>query len=276
MRDPIPFAGAMPWSDWLDLWRSHASLPAFRRKVENAQAIAREAVREGRLYGSLSGGKDSVALAGICDEAGVKLPWCHAHSWLNLPDTLALVDDVAERLDLPLDMIEPEDDPSRMLFALGQANRPLDVATMLDLYNRYSAGILLRTYTFEQGFDGHVDGRRADENPRTRGQLFRSRGPIWRSSVDGEWSASPLAWWSARDSFAFSLDRDLPIHPFYRRCADLGFNVERSRVDWMFGHWMEPPRRDDDTCRAVVWAYPDRWAELVRLMPRLADFDFIP
>jgi 3'-phosphoadenosine 5'-phosphosulfate sulfotransferase (PAPS reductase)/FAD synthetase len=255
----------MPWDDWLAAWKAHSSLRQFADKVVHAGQIAYEGHAKGSLYGSLSGGKDSVALAGLLVECKIEVPWCHAHTWLNLPDTLATVDAIADQLDLRLDLVESEEDPSALLPGLDA----LEGQAMTDLCNRFSAGELLRQYCYLHGYDGHFDGCRADENKRTRGRLFRSRGPVWQSRVDRKWSCSPLAWWSARDSFAFCVSRGLPIHPFYRRVAELQLDPEHARVDWLLGPWLDPGRREDDTCRAVRWAYPERWAELVRILPAL-------
>lgn len=270
LKIPVLAANRMPWADWLDLWRTHARLPGFDGKVRRAYGIAYEGKRD-LMYGSLSGGKDSVALAGLLTEARIEVPWCHAHSWLSLPDTLSTVDAVADHLDLRLDVVEPADDPRNYLLHLPPDAGVMAAGVMADLCNRYSAGELLTQYTYERGYAGRYDGRRADENRKTRGRLFRSRGPVWQSTVDGKWSASPLAWWSARDTFAFLVDRGLPIHPFYRRAAELGFDPERSRVDWLFGPWLDPPIREDDTPRAVVWVYPDKWAEVVRIRPEILN-----
>ena len=80
------------WDSYVRQWTLHAQSPRFAARVDRAIAVAREGAAKGKLFCSLSGGKDSVAMVGLLAEAGVDVPAVYAHTALNMPDMLETVE----------------------------------------------------------------------------------------------------------------------------------------------------------------------------------------
>lgn len=256
------------WDVWLKACFAHSRTQAFHRKVNQAQVIAWEGHGKGRLYGSLSGGKDSTALAGLLVESKIDVMWCHAHSSLNLPDTLPAAHAVADRLNLDFDIIEPQQDALEALDTLPK-HKPL-FETIGGYLNRFTSGALLVQYGYENEYDGHFDGVRARESDARKKMLTRY-GPVYQSVLDKKWVCRPLAWWTALDVFAFCVSRELPLHPFYRRCVnESGIDPCEIRIDWLFCAKDGPNRHG--CCVPIKKFYPSAWRRLVSIRPELAGF----
>src|SRR6185312_2719580 len=268
------------WSTWLEMWSTWARLSLFRRRVEWAKVAVRSAGKR-RLYASLSGGKDSVAMVGLIHEAGIDVHCAHAHSDLNLPESLSIVDAMCERLNLSYDIVEPERDPWQMMAEFPPG---IDVSAFRwrdALARECSAGNLLVQYCYTphawglpadaepQSWDGAFVGLRSDES---NGRLAnrKVRGSLYQSAIDETWTCTPIVDWSARDVFAFIVSRNLPIHPFYRRaCEEMNLDPEKQRIDWLFGTEMMNALGALVPIRKL---YPNHWRRLILVRPELAQY----
>lgn len=271
----------MKFAQWRRAWELHARTPQFARRLEWAKVAARAGASKGRLFGSLSGGKDSVAMIGLLAEAGLDPHCAHAHCDLNLPDSLDTVNAVCERLDLSLDIVEPEVDPWALM-----ATFPADVDVSSfrwrdALARECSAGNLLVQYMYTPTGAGLPDGAeprpwagsyiglRQDES-RGRKMNRVSRGSLYQSVLDSTWTCTPIVDWSARDVFAFLVSRGLPIHPHYRRCADeLGLDPEQQRIDWLFA---SEGANAHGALIPIRRLYPNHWRRLIMARPELAQY----
>src|SRR5690606_13250241 len=56
----------MSWDMWLRTWETHSRLSKFRRAVDSAVETVAGLTTATRLFVAVSGGKDGVALAGVC------------------------------------------------------------------------------------------------------------------------------------------------------------------------------------------------------------------
>lgn len=241
----------------------------FKRKVDAARRIAWEGHSKGKLYGSLSGGKDSTALAGLLVESGIDVQWCHAHSSLNLPDTLKTTEAVADKLDLAFDIIEPEQDALEALSMLPKEKSIFESAR--GFLGRFTSGALLIQYGYEGEWDGHFDGVRAEESRQRKIMLYQY-GPVYQSKLDRKWTCRPLAWWSAMDVLAFCVSRDLPIHPYYELCVN-AYNVPLNtiRIDWLFA--VNDGINARGACAPIKRFYPGVWNRIASMRPELAAYD---
>jgi 3'-phosphoadenosine 5'-phosphosulfate sulfotransferase (PAPS reductase)/FAD synthetase len=285
----------MNWDVWERVWRLNATTPRFAKKVAKAKQIAREGHARGRLFCSLSGGKDSVALAGLLCEAGIDVRSVYAHSELVIPDTWETVVAVADRLDLDLHIIQP--DPSSIEEGCAVVSNILGIERKPKLGDEWSewdilnaiprnhivfgfydviggisaGGNMLVSYTHEHGFDGSFDGRRAEES-RARTMQKINVGPIHKHKTDGKWSVCPLMEWTGQDVWSFILSRDLPIHPYYRRAWDGGLRTDdpsRLRVDSA----ITPEHVASKGALALIaQTYPEFWAKLVSFRPELNQY----
>lgn len=259
----------MKWERWLDTWDIWSRTEVHRRRFERAVGIAQRGAEKGTMYASISGGKDSIGLLAVLSAAGVRCRAVHATGELNLPESMAVTQQACAHFDYTLDTVESEHNAWRLLKTIpGEwADAGKDYQELL---KKFAAGDLLIQYAYHEGVDGWFDGRRADENKRTRGELFRTRGPLFQSVVDGLWTCCPLAWWTGRDSFAAAVASSAPIHPFYERSVRLcGEDPEQLRVDWLFG-----PSITNSLGRmvAIQRVYPGLWDRLVAVRPEMASY----
>lgn len=264
------------WDGCVRGWWLYAQQPTHKRRVAQAIAIARDGAAKmaasneghgpnrGKGFGAISGGKDSVALAGIMAEAGLEVTYCHASTELNVPGMDTASEETAERLGLTLEVIEPDVDVWELLRTCDLKRGEHDRS---DFYSAIAAGNMLVQYAYEGGFAGSYSGMRADES-RGRKMNFRNRGPTYQYTTDRQWMCSPLAWWSATDVFAFLVSRELPIHPYYKMWTDRFREApDHARVDLVITR--ENVSRNG-AMAVVRLFYPDLWRRIVAARPELA------
>ena len=248
----------MTWESYQRAWSLHAQSAAFRRKRERSLAIIRQAMSQStRMVVSLSGGKDSVAMAGLVEECGgaESMPLAHATSAFNFPDTMAVCESVAERLNQDFIVVEPdaervEDavketckhygtplpqpgmqgfDEWSLLEAIPRTLNIDEPEAMERILNVSAGGTTMVLYVIQADFDGSYVGLRADES-KGRRWYSKSWGPIHKRALDDKTQVCPLLDWTALDVFAYCTARELPIHPYYRAA-------------WEAGPMREPPDR---------------------------------
>jgi len=117
----------------------------------------------------------------------------------------------------------------------------------------------------ELGVDGILRGLRADES-RPRLLMLRRWGPI-RRHREGWTMADPLAWWTARDIWAYHAACNLPYHRHYDDC-DQANPRERRRIGEPFGAIGATHGR--------LWAlkqwYPDIYRRFLAEFPEVAEY----
>lgn len=251
----------IPWSAVVATWRMHATRPAFKRLVTRTMEAAREIDAEGlRLFLALSGGKDSTALAGVLNEAGVDYHAVHVHTEINTPGTRETVDALADHIGFSLDVCEPEDDVWELLAQPVEGKKD-------PLFDRASSGSLLVAHTYAEEWDGSWTGMRANES-RGRTMNARVRGSLYQLVVDQKWIAQPLLWWTAQDVYAYIVTRGLPLHPHYRLAYErCGVTPERSRVDCIVTPETVAARGAHAEARVL---YPSLWSRIEAARPSLS------
>lgn len=286
----------MSWDHWMRAWRVHSTTQQFQRRVDRAKQVAELGARKGRMYCSLSGGKDSVAMTGILDEAGLSatVPSVHAHTKLDYPDTLDVVHQVADRLNLELEVVEPTDlGPHVQRIAKKYGGTPpqpsvegydewdllralpahVDVLEALgDIGRAIAAGNMCISWMYEAGFDGAFVGIRADES-YGRSQYARRWG-YSHDYKDGTTNVTPLLAWSGQDVYAYLVSRELPIHPWYRAAyeANRGLVEDpmRLRVDLSIPPGFASTR---GSAALIAKVYPQHWRRLVAVRPELRNYE---
>jgi 3'-phosphoadenosine 5'-phosphosulfate sulfotransferase (PAPS reductase)/FAD synthetase len=262
----------MNWDLWVKTWSAHAEMPSFRERVRRAMAIARDGATRGRLYVSLSGGKDSVAMSGLLNEAGIA-PHAvvHAHCSLNLPESMEVCERTVQMLDRfpPLDVVEPQEDAWDLLARVPAGDISAEPLRSV-LGRQCAAGNLLVQYCYETKLDGAFIGLRRDESKGRRANAM-ARGPIYRNVIDEKWTVLPIVWWSATDVWAFLVSRGLPIHPYYQRAVDeLGLDPATLRVDWLFAPaYVSAQHGAMVTMRRL---YPSHWRRLLLVRPDIEQY----
>lgn len=257
------------WDTWLRTWALHAETRAFRERVELAVKTVQEAhSRVHKRYCGVSGGKDSVALAGILSEAGLlnDVPLVFCSTPLSTPGSDDVIDTLADAINADVFSVEPDIDVWDWLYRqpsyfdlLGEGHA--------EFLNKFASANLSVAWMYEHGYDGVYLGLRTQEskgrrwNRKMRGKDYRLR--------DGTWTCQPIVDWSARDVFAFAVSRGLPIHPYYSLALEhLMIEPEHpsSRVDCMIP---ADSVTQQSVLRPLQLLYPEMWARLVFVRPEL-------
>lgn len=287
----------MSWESWERAWRAHSTTIAFRRRVQTAIQLAQSAAsKPGKLFCSLSGGKDSAAMAGILDEAGLTghVPAIYAHSALNFDDTLSAVEAIADRLNLELHVIEPTSIEQQIddACALYRTTKPQggvngfnefdllealpkdrDVLDCLKFVHRAcAAGNMLVAYTYEHDFAGSFVGLRADES-KGRAAHARFHGYDHASAIDGKRTVCPLLGWTGQDVFAYLIVRGIPIHPYYRKAYETGLLGDADPATLRVDMTLMPPYPAAHGALAILArVYPETFRKLAGIRPELRRY----
>lgn len=238
--------------DPLETYRVRAQLPSFRRRVLAADAVLRSASERGPIIVATSWGKDSTALADLAVQTLGRVPLLHIASSYRLPGWQRVHDHFAARTEVVT--IEPRrtlTETLEWLHAVGlphERTRSQQAAVVSAIKKDVGT-----TYCQNNGYAVQALGMRAEENPRTRGRLFRVRGLTYEAR--GLTIVNPIGWWTAADVWSYIADRGLPYHPMYD-CESHGLtretlrnagwlttdSAERGRIAWLRTHFREQYR----------------------------------
>jgi 3'-phosphoadenosine 5'-phosphosulfate sulfotransferase (PAPS reductase)/FAD synthetase len=295
-RDAWP---VRPWQEHVDRWLKHAETPVFKERLEKALGIAQAGARRGRLLCSLSGGKDSTALAGVLHEAGVPVEGAYARCVLNYPDCEEVLAQLCERLGCTVLVIRPdglEYHVKRICRRYGTPKpRPTgpggtfsewdvlkcfpksvcltDDAPYRSLGRAFGCANLLVAFRYTpEGsiFAGAYHGARAAESTR-RYMGSKALGAVFKSPQDGSWTCTPIIKWSGKDVMAFIHSRGLPLHPYYRAAYETGLGrADPSKI--RVGAITSTELAERGRMVPVARLYPAWWRQIVRVRPELARF----
>lgn len=262
------------WDIWLRTWQIHGETEGFKRKLRRAVEIAQEGAERRRMFCAMSGGKDGSALAGVLCAAGLreKIPLVYCHTDLNTPGMEETAYGVAEKLDMDLEVIEPEfpyhADVWDLLRSLPSSIDITDERNHSVLGKACAAGNMLVAYQYEHGYSGSYSGMRAEES-RGRRMNRKIRGPLYQIKKDGSWMCLPIVDWTARDVFAWLVRLGLPICAHYRLLNEaFGISPESpaSRVDCVITNDYIAGM---GSIAHVKRLYPALWSKLIRTRPEL-------
>lgn len=226
----------------------------------------------------------------ILEALSLDIQWCVNVSFGK--DSLVLLDIF---LDLNPDItvlfvnrgLEAELPETPLLIEALQKRRPFNLVevypkvTIMSLYEQlggipglttHDPDSIIRKVTLSEPADewmkrndigGYFMGRRAQENEKTRGKHLRIRGPLYQKK-DELWTCDPLAWWTAKDIWAYIVQKNLPYHPAY----DLEDNREQARMSsWAgmagvrYGRW-----------KFLQKHYPELWNYFTARFPEARSY----
>ena len=212
-----------------------------------------------RAYVAISGGKDSVALAGVVDEAARKagrdfVLWAHV-SDASFPGTVETIRATAERLGRRLVL---DESPVSAFDVVGKQSRQAFGKTgyFFDAIRR-----------FVEGEDRRLAfvGVRADESKRrrnacrTQGQIFRSNTPCRHTKC------LPLAWFTIQDVAAAIMHYGLPIHPIYGKIS-----LDNKAI--RLGYVTALDLAHKGTVAFLKLNYPELYNKLVAVYPEVSRY----
>ncbi|MCD7730299.1 MAG: phosphoadenosine phosphosulfate reductase family protein [Oscillospiraceae bacterium] len=233
--------------------------PQYKRKREKAISYCREALEKSqKAYAAISGGKDSVAMAYIVNEAAQEVGkdfrlWLHC-SDASFPETLETCQRVAEELNRPLDVYKSE---VSAFDIVGQGSKQKfgKRGVFFDSVKEYA-----------KDFDTVFTGVRAYESAR-RMRAAKAHGAYFHSqSMGNVWVCNPLQWFELGDVFATLRYYNAPIHPIY-------YKAPITRDEFIrLGYITQADLYDAGAAYFIKLNYPDIYAKLAEAFPEVGRF----
>jgi 3'-phosphoadenosine 5'-phosphosulfate sulfotransferase (PAPS reductase)/FAD synthetase len=246
---------------FLEIGRLRSKQPQYQSKKQKAQKLIIDMLASHNApYLALSGGKDSVAMAYIVDEAATSCGkdfrvWSHI-SDASFPGTAEIVRTVCDRLGRPLDIF--------------QSSGAFDAAAGKEKGAFGKSGVFydsVREYAKDK--DLSFVGVRAYESKR-RMKAARIKGAFFYSeSMGGVTVCHPLLWFRLEDVAAAIYEHDAPMHPIYSKRAVEGRN-KFGEEQWVrLGYVTSKDLLNKGTAVFLKLNYPELYAKFAKAYPEL-------
>ena len=256
----------MTFEEFLERGRIQSKMLQYQRKKQKAIDVCIEQLRTHKApYLSLSGGKDSVAMAFVVNEAANLCGksfriWSHI-SDASFPGTEETVREVAERVNRPLDIFKPD-------FSA------FDVASQKQRQKFGKTGVFfssLKEYAADK--DLAFVGVRAYESKR-RMKAAKAHGMVFHSDSMGNCDVvNPLQWFTLDDVSATLYEYNAPIHPIYRKISvDPGTNSNGEQIFIRLGYITSKDLLDKGTAVFLRVNYPDKFNVLAETFPEIRNY----
>ena len=203
-----------------ELYKLHALTRAYRHRLEATYPIIQSGFEAMHApYASLSFGKDSLVMIHLLLSIRPDLPvmYVNCGEWDEWPDTPRVKRAFVTLTDCHLTELSGPSIVSAYVQA-GEVYRQDEEQSRSArrAQHDYSAslGELLDAEAKSRGFDGAFIGLRKEES-NNRARLFAMRGPLYFATTRQQWACNPLAWWTARDVWAYIVTNNLPYNDLY-------------------------------------------------------------
>lgn len=198
----------------------HAQTSSFRRRESEALAIAENWLMSVKQpYVAYSTGKDSTVVLDLVRRLAPETTAIHNdHEWY-LPESLILLQATpnVRRIARPSWHAE---------WFTSWAEKPDHIPPEVEWSDHAD---LRGVWAPRQGFDGCAVGLRADENSYRRVHI-RTFGQCFFVKKYKIWQCYPVAWWSARDIWAYIISHGVPYNAAYDRLDEMEITLERQRI----------------------------------------------
>ncbi len=291
----------MSWDDQVRAVEISAQLNRYKLRRRAALDIVHRGVATvpaEKQYASISGGKDSVAMLSVLQEAGWSGDCAVAITRLSIPNTLETARAAIEQAGCTPRVVRPADLRSHVVkiraeYGVAGTPCPLDTDAgwtewdVLAAYPRdiditdprpyellmcaFGAGNMLVAYQYQARKELVFTGLRAEES---KGRLLdrNVHGPIWQYQTDGSWGVKPIIGWSGLEVLGTIVRDGLPLHPHYRMAWEAyggRVNLDRIRVDMVI-------TRGDLAAQGTMWPvarlYPELWHRITDLRPEMMRY----
>lgn len=249
----------------LERGRLNAKLPTYQRKKEVALKICEEQLKlHSAPYCALSGGKDSVAMCYIVNEAAKRCRkdfrlWSHL-SDASFPGTRETCLKVAESIGRELDTFEStsalESVNNKKRMAFGKRGVFFDSVRE---YAKYKDLAFVGVRAFES--------KRRMKAAKAHGMCFHSES---MGNID---VVNPLQWFRLIDVASVLYEYNAPIHPIYTKyCTDVGTNSNGEPLFIRLGYITSKDLLDKGTAVFMKMNYPAVYNDLMQRFPELRNY----
>lgn len=254
----------MTLSQIMEQARLNACLPAYKNKKAKALSVCIEQLMTHSYpYCAVSGGKDSVAMACLLNEAAHKCGkdftlWLH-FSDASFPGTLEICQDLANKIQRKLDVFKSDS-------AFDSVNNKQRMAFG-------KTGVFFGSIKeYAKGKDVAFVGVRAYESKR-RMNAAKSHGMTFHSKSMGDIDiVNPLQWFRLIDVMSLIYEYDAPIHPiYYKSCTDVEKNSNKEPFFIRLGYITSKDLLDKGTAVFLKLNYPDIYNKLLQRFPELKN-----
>lgn len=243
-------------------------MQSFKDKESRAIDLCAKLLEEHDApYVALSGGKDSVAMAYIVDQAACSVRK-DFHLWLHLsdasfPGTLETCRLVAKSISRQLDVSESERSAFELLAETDQRRAFGKSGVFFDSVRKYA-----------KDKDLAFVGVRAKESKR-RSKAARIHGQVFHSASMGNVDVChPLLWFDIFDVAATLVKNVAPIHPIYRKMP-INNAVTNSQLEAEFirlGYITSRDLLNKGTAVFLKVNYPDLFNKTAEIYPEIKSF----
>lgn len=253
----------MTFDDFINCGRIQSKMGAYQRKKEKAIETCCECLSASKsAYVALSGGKDSVAMAFIVNEASRNCGkdfrlWSHI-SDASFPGTIETCREIAKRLERNLDIYQSEKSAYENVLAPKKQSFG-KTGVFFDS---------IREYATDK--DLAFVGVRAFESKR-RMKAAKAHGQVFYSKSMGDVTVChPLLWFKLEDVAAVLYEYSAPIHPIYRKMSvDCGKNSLNENQFIRLGYITSKDLLNKGTAVFLKLNYPDKFNELAAVYPEI-------
>ncbi len=256
----------MTFEEFFECGRLRSLMTSYKQKKQKAIKICIDELQKHKApYVALSGGKDSVAMAFIVDEAAKAIGsnftlWTHL-SDASFPGTEDVCRKVAKMTNRQLDISRCE-------------KSAFDLLTIERKQAFGKTGVFFsEVRAYAKSKDLAFVGTRANESKR-RMQAAKAHGTSFYSKSMGDCTVvNPLQWFDIYDVAAALVEYEAPIHPIYKKMSvDVGNNANGEPYFIRLSYITSKDLWEKGTLTFIKINYPEIYAKLLRACPDIARF----
>lgn len=255
----------MDFNEYMERGKLNSLMSNYKRKKAKAiEVCSEQLLTHKNPYVALSGGKDSVAMAFIVNEAAKKIKkdfmlWSHI-SDASFPGTIETCQVVADMTNRKLDIYESttafENMNNKQKQKFGKSG------VFFDSIREYA-----------QNKDLSFVGVRANESKR-RMKAAKAHGMCFYSKSMGDIDVcNPIQWFSVYDVASVLYEYNAPIHPIYKKFSiDDRNNSNGEPIFIRLGYITSKDLLDKGTAVFLKYNYPDIYNKLMQVFPDIRNF----
>lgn len=249
---------------WREVFSLHADLYSFKKKVEEAKNVIDKFLQMGlKVYGSVSGGKDSTAMLHLINSVNSDITFMTEKDDMDFPNEREYIDTLVQKYNLEMDIISPS-------ISLWEEVKNIEFTE--DIHSRGTSfsdrnfyGII-EQYKKIKGFEGVFLGLRTQES-KGRKANFQKNGFIYHNKTSNDFICQPIANFTATDVFAYLVSNDIPILDVYFKTKFVGTPL-KIRKSWVL------PSAQSSSGQALwlKYYYPEIFTKLCEINPLMRAY----